>query len=454
MAGRVQQKLQRVFVREGLRYLERNPQENIPKLMAWLHRWIQVPKHRRVLENLQASWSKPDNSVRKLLERSFAQLSPTVRKAFVTNFFVNSVAAGIPRGYELEREHNVNIPWAILMDPTSNCNRSCIGCWAGEYEKGAYLPFETMDRIISEGKELGVYMYLYSGGEPLLCADEILALAEKHDDCMFCAFTNAAVVDHALAKRLEQAGNVALAVSIEGFEEETDLRRGHGSGRQMLDAMDILRDHGVAFGFSTCYHRYNTDSVLSDAFIDTMITKGALFGWYFTYIPLGRNAEVDLLALPEQRLRVKERIQQFRREKDLFFLDFWNDGDSSGGCIAAGRRYLHINAHGDVEPCAFIHYSDRNIHDHSLWEALHSPLFLQYRKQQPFNENLLMPCPMLDNPDMLLQMVDAAGALSTQHHDRESAAELARKCSIAAQRWKPAAEQAWERRTRDTVSTK
>ena len=49
-----------------------------------------------------------------------------------------------------------------------------------------------------------------------------------------------------------------------------------------------------------------------------------------------------------------EQVRKFRQTKPIFTMDFWNDGEYAGGCIAGGRRYLHINAGGDVDPCVFI----------------------------------------------------------------------------------------------------
>lgn len=115
----------------------------------------------------------------------------------------------------------------------------------------------------------------------------------------------------------------------------------------------------------------------------------------------------------EQRARMYEFVRKMREVKPLFTLDFQNDGEYVGGCIAGGRRYLHINAAGDVEPCVFIHYSNVNIHNASLLDALRSPLFMEYYRQQPFNANHLMPCPMLENPDVLPKMVEESGAVST-----------------------------------------
>lgn len=356
---------------------------------------------------------------------------------------VNSTIMGVPINEELSKKYACNIPWAILMDPTAACNLKCLGCWAAEYTKSSSLDYQTMNRIIEEGKALGTYMYIFSGGEPLIRAQDLLKLATEHDDCMFLAFTNATLVDHEIARQMVKAANFALAISVEGFEEETDMRRGNGTFKQVMKAMDILKEHGVPFGFSTCYHSKNTDVVGSDAYIDLMVDKGCLFGWYFTYMPLGKNADLSLVATPEQRAYMYQRVRELRNTRPIFVIDFWNDGESSQGCIAGGRKYLHINANGNVEPCAFIHYSNVNIKDVSLLEALQSPLFLQYHQNQPFNKNHLRPCPLLDNPHKLRDMVHISGARSTQPGDMESVDNLTAKCEEVASDWSKTADQLW-----------
>jgi hypothetical protein len=137
-------------------------------------------------------------------------------------------------------------------------------------------------------------------------------------------------------------------------------------------------------------------------------------------------------------------VREMRSRKPIFLLDFWNDGRYVDGCIAGGRRYLHINAAGDVEPCAFIHYSNANIRTVSLLDALRSPLFMEFRENQPFNGNHFRPCPLLDNPGALAEMVKASGARSTQPHDREDVDDLTAKCARAATEWTPSANQLWE----------
>jgi len=162
-------------------------------------------------------------------------------------------------------------------------------------------------------------------------------------------------------------------------------------------------------------------------------------------MPIGKNADTDLCCRPEEREYMYHQVRQFRKNKPIFLMDFWNDGEYVDGCIAGGRNYFHINAHGDVEPCAFVHYSDTNIHAVSLLEALHSPIFKAYQNRQPFNCNHLRPCPILDNPDQIVEIVHDSQAHSTQPVDLEPPEELQRKCAPIAAHWAVQANELWEK---------
>lgn len=175
--------------------------------------------------------------------------------------------------------------------------------------------------------------------------------------------------------------------------------------------------------------------------------KGAHFGFYFHYMPVGNDAAPELLPTPEQRRYMIQRIRYLRSaESDVPFfpMDFQNDGQYVGGCIAGGRNYFHINSAGDAEPCVFIHYSDRNIHSSSILEILRSPLFMAYRDGQPFNKNHLRPCPMLENPEKLRCMVHETGAHSTDLQSPESVDHLCDKCQNYADAWQKAADEIWD----------
>jgi MoaA/NifB/PqqE/SkfB family radical SAM enzyme len=330
------------------------------------------------------------------------------------------------------------------MDPTSACNLHCTGCWAAEYGNKLNLSYEQLDDIICQGKKLGTYVYIYSGGEPLMRKADILRLCEKHDDCAFLAFTNGTLIDDAFADEILRVKNFVPAISIEGFEEATDSRRGQGTYRKVIAAMERLKARKLLYGISCCYTSKNTEVIGSEAYFDSMIAMGAKFAWLFTYMPIGTDAVPALIATAEQRKFMYEQIHKFRKTKPIFTMDFWNDGDAVGGCIAGGRGFMHINANGDIEPCAFVHYSDSNIKEKTLLEAYQSPLFMAYRNGQPFNDNMLRPCPVRDNPGALARMVEASGAHSTDLMSPESACDYCKKCEAAANEWAPVAAELWD----------
>ena len=246
--------------------------------------------------------------------------------------------------------------------------------------------------MIEEAKSLGIHVFLFSGGEPLVRKRDIMLLCQRHDDCEFFAFTNATLIDEELADEFLRVKNFVPIISVEGFEEDTDARRGSGTFAAVMRAMELLRERGILFGASCCYTSANAEVIGSERYIDFLIEQGAKFAWFFTYMPVGVNASPELIARADQREYMYRQIRSFRETKPIFTIDFWNDGDYIGGCVAGGRAYCHINANGDVEPCAFIHYSDSNIREKTLLEAFSSPLFMAYKEGQPFNENHYRPC--------------------------------------------------------------
>lgn len=432
-------------LKKVLDYLDADPERNISRVVDWLIKVAKdndhvVPRARSAKQML----ADPSNNWYQLVKSLCTDIDAGIRKKFFENVLVNATVIGTKRQDKIMDKHGCNVPWAILMDPTSACNLHCTGCWAAEYGHKMSLDYDTLNNIIEQGKQLGVFAYLYSGGEPLIRKHDIIKLCEKHPDCAFLAFTNGTLIDEAFADDMLRVKNFVPAISIEGFEEETDARRGRGAYQAVVKAMELLKSQKLPFGISCTYTRQNTEVIGSEEFIDDMIEKGVKFAWFFTYIPVGYGAVPELIATPEQREFMYHQIRKFRETKPIFTLDFWNDGEYSAGCIAGGRRYLHINANGDIEPCAFIHYSDSNIYHTTLLEALQRPLFMQYHKGQPFNDNHLRPCPLLDNPECLAAMVDNSGAKSTEIMHPEDVHELCGRCKEAAAEWAPVAGRLWD----------
>ena len=436
--------LQSIGLKKAISYLETNPEENIPKLFSWVEKFDRNQVINEHIQSVKPYFEDKNNNWYQLGMSMFTDIDDGVRKKLFENFILYASVIGGQRQRENSFSYHCNIPWAILMDPTSACNLHCKGCWAADYGNQMSMNFETLNNIIEQGKALGTFMYIYSGGEPLMRKKDIIQLCEKHSDCTFLAFTNGTLLDEKFAEEMLRVKNFVPALSVEGFEKETDFRRGKGTYQAVVQAMNRLKEKKLPFGISCCYTSQNSEVVGSEEYIDSMIELGAKFAWFFTYMPVGINAMPELIATADQRKYMYYQIREFRKTKPIFTLDFWNDGEYAKGCIAGGRKYLHINANGDIEPCAFIHYSDANIYERTLLEAYQSPLFMQYYHNQPFNENHLQPCPLLDNKWRLAEMVEQSGAVSTDLKKLEDVRSLCKKCEKAADAWEPVAKQLWD----------
>lgn len=440
----ISERLQTFVIDKLLTFWDRDPERRFNTILNLLMKINRnndsFLKQARIV---QKALTDRDNNWYRFAKSFWTDIDDGVRRKLFHNLIINALLIGEKRQEKAREKNGCNIPWAILFDPTSACNLHCLGCWAADYGHQLQMDFETMDDLVRQGKELGVYFYVLSGGEPLVRKRDVIDLCGRHNDCVFLAFTNGIGIDEAFAGEMLRVRNFVPAISIEGFAEETDLRRGAGSHEAAMAAMAILKANKLPFGVSCCYTRQNTEVLASEAFFDDAIRRGAKFAWFFTYIPVGANALPELMATAEQRELMYRRIRAFRETKPIFTIDFWNDGEYEKGCIAGGRRYLHINANGDVEPCAFIHYSDSNIHDKTLLAALKSPFFMQYRENQPFNANHLLPCPLLDNPGRLAEMVERSGARSTNLQNPEDVRVLTARCRQAAEDWAPVAERLW-----------
>ena len=444
--------LQKFGIEQAMNYLYKDPEKNLRTIIDWAD-WFAKGEFEPQRKIIRQSIEDPSQPYYSFIRRLVNDVDPKVMKTVVANVFINANLIGWPQQEQMRQKYDCNIPWCILLDPTSACNLHCTGCWAAEYGNKLNLTFEEIDDIIRQGKELGIYMYIYTGGEPLVRKDDLIRLCDKHDDCVFLCFPNATHIDEEFTGEMLRVGNFIPAVSLEGDEAATDFRRGTGTYQKVIRAMKLMREKKLPYGISSCYTSMNWDSITSEQYYDSLIEMGAYFIWYFHYMPVGSDAAPELLPTPKQRREVYRRVRRMRAEKPLFAMDFQNDAEFVGGCIAGGNRYLHINANGDVDPCVFVHYSNANIRQVSLLDALRSPIFMAYHRGQPFNDNMLRPCPMLENPDKLRQMVEESGAHSTDPMSPETVEHLCAKCDRYAEQWAPVADSLWNCQGCDTKTS-
>lgn len=278
------------------------------------------------------------------------------------------------RRRDAQAKRGLHVPPFLIYSITGRCNLSCAGCYANILHTSdqAELSDSRVDRLLTEAESIGSSIMLIAGGEPLL-RPGLLELTAAHPNILFLVFTNAALLDDEKVELLRPQGHVITVLSIEGSEEQTDSRRGDGTYARVLSVMDRLRKRGVFFGTSTTLTRENFDLATSEAHLRSLSDRGCRLFYYINYVPV--QPGTDQLQLDtDQVAELEKRLAHLRRTMPALFIAFPHDEIALGGCLAAGRGFLHINAYGDVEPCPFSPYSDTNLNDVSFEEALASPL--------------------------------------------------------------------------------
>ena len=377
------------------------------------------------------------------LKRKVVNVSPQAREKIIMNLVNNAMIQGQPKRAAFAKKYGINPPNHIVISPTMVCDLKCFGCYAWQYSKKNDLPYDVCNRIIDEANAIGIYFFVITGGEPFMW-DHLYDFLERHNDSFFQIYTNGQHIDEEVAKKLAKLGNAVPCISLEGFKDATDARRGEGAWDKVMNAYDVLKKHGVIYGFSITATRENNEIVVSDEFIDMLEEKGVFVGWYFNYVPIGKEPNMDLMPTPEQRDYRRKRVLEIRKTRHMVVADFWNDGNLVNGCMAGGKNYLHINVNGDVEPCVFVHFAADNIKEKSLEEIITSPFFMAFRKRQPYSDNLLRPCTIIDNPQMLRDIVKEGGAHPTHEGAETILTTLAKPLDDYAAAWKCYADKAWE----------
>ncbi len=368
-------------------------------------------RHRVQLEQLIEAF-RNDHPAVKLACRMVTELHPRYLSNFIRDLWIPLWRNGAIRQEFRERE-GFDPPSLAVISPLQECNLQCEGCYADAkvQRQSRRLDFDAIDRLVTELKSYGTPFIVFTGGEPThpLIWPTIKSICLKHSDQAFMMYTNGTLIDDAKVADLIEMGNLSPAISLEGWQEETDARRGRGVYDRVMTAMDRLREAGVLFGFSLTYTSKNFEVATSPHFIEHLMEKGCMYGWYFMYVPVGKDPDTDLVVRPWQRDRIRRFTWQILREKGLFIADFWNSGPLASGCIAGGR-YLHVNHRGDIEPCVFFKFTTHNIYDCRLIDALRSPLFANIREVQKCQRNPLTPCCFMDHPERGKQAVEDAHA--------------------------------------------
>ncbi len=350
---------------------------------------------------------------------SYSVLKKGIEIFKVNNFLREDILPSTKKAKEnFKEKYKIEAPFFVVVSPTQVCNLRCKGCYASSSpEAGVTMSFDVFDRILEENHDIfGSRFVTISGGEPLMYKSQgknLLDIFEKYDDTFFIFYTNGTLITKEVAQKLAKLGNAFPQISVEGFEKETDDRRGKGIFQRILKSMEYLKEAGVPFSISVTATRNNINVLLSDDFYDFWFEKqGASYMWQFQLMPIGRGKEVFcLMPTPKERVKLYRKWEQLL-EKGYPIADFWNSGVLSNGCIAYGRPggYFYVDWNGNIMPCVFIPYYVDNVYDlykkgKTIADALSSDFFKKGREWQ-YNygfacpkkaENWLMPCSIRDH---------------------------------------------------------
>ena len=263
--------VKRAALNAAIDYLLADPEKNMPKAMEAVNKYDPAgifPAQRQAFANAignETNWYQ--------LLLKVAHLNPEMIGGLLKTFVVDANFLAWGKQERMRTKYGCNIPWAILLDPTSACNLHCLGCWAADYGHKLNLTFEDIDSIVCQGKELGVHVYIHTGGEPLVRKDDVIALCRKHPDCALLCFTNATLIDEKFCQDMIEVKNFIPAISAEGFEETTDARRGEGTDKRIRHGMDLLRSYALPFGVFTCYTSQNASAVCTEEYFDWMSNR-------------------------------------------------------------------------------------------------------------------------------------------------------------------------------------
>lgn len=275
----------------------------------------------------------------------------------------------------------INVPPIIIFSITNECNLNCRGCYAKSLHptSGEELSEEIMKRIFKEANELGVSFFVIAGGEPLM-RPEIMEITKNYREMIFLIFTNGLLIDEEMILRFKKQKNAVPLISLEGDRDDTDQRRGEGTYSHLHNTMKKMKKKGIFFGNSLTLTRTNFSIIMDEQYIKNLVDYGCKFFLFLEYTPTTEGTE-DWVLTQEQRRQVAQLLKNYRLKYPSLFIAVPWDEDDVGGCLSAGRGFVHINAAGDLEPCPFAPFSDTNLKNTPLKEALLSKLLISIRQR-------------------------------------------------------------------------
>ncbi len=320
-------------------FLDKDPEENLPKLVDWLDSYIhpdvlkvQRQLFREIIEKKDSNWYQ-------LLVSLWSDIDDDVRKTLFENLIINANALAAETAEKSRRKYDCNIPWVILIT----------------LDKEHGLDFDAWDDVIEQAKSLGTFAFVFQGHNLLANKEEMIALCNKHADCEFMVCTTGRYLDDDYARQILRVKNLIVALNVTGTDADRALDR----------PTEILRRFKLPYAALIQYDRGNQERFATGSFFDCLIEHGVKMAFFLSSMPV----EGD---------HVWEKIQEFRKTKPIMSINFCKDRELIGGCVAGGRYFCAIDAKGNLQPCFFVHDSDSNVCTDTLLHGLQSPVFQRY----------------------------------------------------------------------------
>ena len=353
------------------------------------------------------------NGVEKIVKGAIrATLTDPKESAFMVGYARASREASRKRA--AAEQNGENIPPFLIASITSSCNLHCAGCYSRQNHACTdetpvnQLSGEDWEHIFSEAKDLGIGFILLAGGEPLMRRD-VIETAGEYSDILFPIFTNGTLLNDEYIKLFDKKRNLLPILSIEGRQEKTDERRGCGVYANLKNVMERIAKNHLIFGASVTATTANLQEITSPEFLDNLQNSGCKAVIYVEFVPVTDESR-ELAPGNEEREYLRKRLSDIREEyPNMVFISFPGDEKTSGGCLAAGRGFFHINSHGGAEPCPFSPYSDINVKNTSLREALQSPLFTALKDQNVLMEEHSGGCVLFERKAVVESILSASG---------------------------------------------
>ncbi|MDA8020075.1 MAG: radical SAM protein [Thermoanaerobaculia bacterium] len=374
------------------------------------------PPHRKPLPEVSAKRSllREQMVLLRLALRVATELSP--RALWKMLYLYAAKGAGAIWAYKRRLAKGELYPPFLFIAITNSCNLRCHGCWVEKEGEGHVLGLDEIDLMIESGKRRKSYYYTLLGGEPFLVKD-IWKIFETHSDCYFQTITNGMIFTEANVERLKRLGNVTPLVSLDGFEQQNDLRRGDGVWQAAMKGLERLKEAKLFYGIATTATGLNLEEVMSDEYVEYFIERGAMYIWYYVYRPMSPEPHTEYCVSEEQLLWLRRRLLELRRKHPILIIDTYWTADGEAFCPAATGLGFHIGPKGSIEICPALSFATDNVQNHQddLWDAFDQNDLL--RTFQGFVQERTKGCVILENPQELHDQLRELNAQDTSGRD-------------------------------------